>query len=134
MDEGGEMTIPRKTILAALVGASLLTGCASYYDDSAYGYDYDRYGYAYGDPTFYNPAYVGPSIGLGLGYQDYEGRREWHGDHRDRDHERDHERDRNSERERNAWRNDPRSSAFRDPSPTVPAPTVEQRDPAYSGG
>lgn len=93
------MAIPRKALLAALAGATLLAGCATgpYYDDyygydRAYGYDY---GYGYGDPYYYGPGYYyGPSIGLGLSWSDRDYRR--HRDHRHRDHRhRDWRRDRN---------------------------------------
>jgi hypothetical protein len=78
------MTILRKAILATLVCAAPLAGCATgpYYDD----YGYDRYGYGYGygsgyyDPYYYGPGYVAPSVGLGFTYSDRDHRR-----YRDRD-------------------------------------------------
>lgn len=84
------MAISRKTLLAALAGAALLSGCATgpYYDEYGYGYGYDAYG-----PNYYGyPGYAGPSIGLGFTYSDRDyrrerrgDRREWRGEHRDRD-------------------------------------------------
>jgi hypothetical protein len=85
------MTILRKAVLATLIGAAPLAGCATgpYYDD----YGYDRYGYGpgygyapgYVDPYYYGPGYVGPSVGLGFTYSDRDNRRY----RRDRDGRRD---------------------------------------------
>ena len=68
----------RKLLIAA-IAAVPLAGCASdpyYYGD--YGYNSYDYGYNY---PYYGPAY-GPTVGLGLGYTDYD-RRDWR-DRRDR--------------------------------------------------
>jgi hypothetical protein len=100
------MFISRKAILALLVGVAPLAGCA--YD---YGYGYDRYGY-YGAPSYYDPYYYGPSVGLGLGYTYYErdGRRYY----RDRDGREWRARDRDGQREWVDRNNDSR------PDPVVP--------------
>jgi len=103
------MAIYRKAILAALVAAGPLAGCATY--DYGYGYDdYDRYGY-YGGPAYYDPYYYGPTIGLGLGYtfHDRDGRRHHHRDRDGRDWrgDRDGRRDGNGDRDdRRDWRGD----------------------------
>jgi hypothetical protein len=71
---------PRTTLLAALAGAAVLSGCATgtYYDDP-YGYGYDSYGY-YDSPVYYGyPGYVAPSVGLGLSWTDRDYR--YHGRH-----------------------------------------------------
>ena len=79
------MAIPRKTLFAAAAAALLLGGCATgpYY--GGYGYGYDYYGYG---PAYYDPVYVGPSVGFGYSYYDHDGRRHWRGD-RDHDGRRD---------------------------------------------
>lgn len=66
-----------KALTAALVGG-VLAGCATgpYYGDPAYGYNY-----GYG-PAYYDPLYVGPSVGFGYTYYDSDGRRHWRDDHR----------------------------------------------------
>jgi hypothetical protein len=85
----------KAALLATLAGAALLAGCATdpYYDN--YGHGYGGYGYNYGyeSPMYYGPAYVGPSVGLGLSYydrdyrdyrRDHDGRRgEWRGNRPD---------------------------------------------------
>ena len=87
------MTTTRKTLLAALACVLPLAGCATgpYYGDGYYDRGYNSYGYA--DPYYYSPGYVAPSIGLGFAYTDRDHRdyrrREWRGDHRDRDRDRD---------------------------------------------
>ena len=84
------MTQSRKTLLLALACALPLAGCATgpYYGDGYYGRGYNSYGYGQ-DPYYYSPGYVAPSVGLGLTYTDRDNRdyrrREWRGDHRDRD-------------------------------------------------
>ena len=73
------MVISRKALLATLAGATLLSGCATYYDPYGGGYGYgDRYGYA---PGYYDPYYVAPSVTLGYTYYERDGRRYY----RDRD-------------------------------------------------
>jgi len=98
------MAISRKTLLAALAGATLLAGCATgpYYDDYGYGYGYgSSYGYGYGDPYYYAPGYYyGPSVGFGLSYSNRDYR--YRGDHRHRDWRRDG-RGRDG-RDRDGWR------------------------------
>src|SRR5690349_11004514 len=84
------MVFPRKTLFAAAAAAALLGGCATgpYYGG---GYGYDSYGYGYG-PAYYDPVYVGPTVGFGYSYYDNGGRRYWRED-RDGDGRRDWNRD-----------------------------------------
>ena len=79
------MPTPRKTLLAAAAAGLLLGGCATgpYYG----GYGYDYYGYG---PGYYDPVYVGPSVGFGYSYYEHEGRRYWNHDGR-RDGRGDHD-------------------------------------------
>ena len=95
---------------AGAAGAAVLAGCATgpYYGD--YGYGYNGYGYGY-DGAYYGPAYVAPSVGVGIGYVDRgDYRREWRGDHRDRDGRHDGRGDRYGRGDRDgrdpAWRNE----------------------------
>ncbi len=77
------MTNLRKAVLATLICAAPLAGCATgpYYDGYGYdrGYGYD-YGYGYAPGYAYDPYYYGPSVGLGFSYSDRDHRR-----YRDRD-------------------------------------------------
>lgn len=95
-----KITMKSAALAAALGGAALLSGCATYYDDG-YGYGYDNYGYGYGGPSYYGyPAYVAPSVGFGFSYYDRDDRRHrW----RDRDHRREWRRDHG---DRGEWRGD----------------------------
>jgi hypothetical protein len=95
-----------KAALAAAGAATLLAGCATdpYYNNG-YGYNggygYNN-GYDYGaGPAYYEPGYVGPSVGLGIGFSSYDdgGRREWHGD-------RDHRGDWHGDRGNHDWHGD----------------------------
>ncbi|HZZ91521.1 MAG TPA: hypothetical protein VFE23_03110 [Usitatibacter sp.] len=83
-----------KSVLALVGAGALLAGCAAgpYYDngygygngyDAGYGYN----GYDYGPgPAYYEPGYVAPSVGFGVGFNSWDGGgHEWHGDH-DRGH------------------------------------------------
>ena len=130
------MATLRKAVFAALVGATAITGCAAgpYYDD--YGYNgYDRYGYY--DNSGY---YVGPSVGLGLGYTYYDRdyRRNWRDDRRDWRADRD--RDRSNDRGRDgAYVDrpgaDPRNSTVPHGGPVDPTrPHDPREDPTYSPG
>jgi len=77
------MAISLKKLLATLVAAAPLAGCATGPSYDGYGYDSYRYGY---NAPYYDPTYVGPSVGLGLGYSD---RDDYRHDRRDRRVERD---------------------------------------------
>ena len=80
-----------KKVALAVAGAALplMGGCATggYYDDGYYGNRYGTYG-----PSYYDPYYAAPAVGLGFGYaysdNDYR-RRDWdghrHHDRRDND-------------------------------------------------
>jgi hypothetical protein len=132
-------TILKRTAIAAALGSAvLLAGCATgpYYDGGYYGYNNGYYGDA---PYYYEPGYVGPSVGLGLGYSTYDRdyRHQWrdHGDWRDGrrdDNARERERqsvgrpgDRNNDGIRDTWRE--RQSAGQQDRGGRPEP-VEQHD------
>ena len=76
-----------KSLLGLAAIGALLGGCADYpyYGDgyngyNGYGYNgYGYNGYDYGPgPGYYDPGYyVGPSIGLGIGFSDRGGHEHW---------------------------------------------------------
>ena len=94
-----------RNVVVLAGGAALLGACAAGPYDYGYGYN----GYGAPDPYAGYPAYgysgydyVAPSVGVGIGFSDYDrGHREWHGDRRgdwhgdrgDRDRDHDHDRD-----------------------------------------
>ena len=130
----------KRMAVAALGSATLLAGgcAAGPYYDGGYG---GTYGY-YGDgPYYYEPGYVGPSVGLGLGYSYSDrDRRNWNDNDRHwRDGNRDNNwrgrdndartvpnpRDRNNDGIRDSWRE--RDSAGQQDRGGRPEP-VEQHD------
>jgi hypothetical protein len=81
------MAISLRNVLVLAGSAALLAACATGPYD--YGYGYNGYGAPdpyEGYPGYgYAPGYVGPSVGVGIGFSDYDGgrgQREWHGDRR----------------------------------------------------
>jgi hypothetical protein len=84
-----------RKLLIACIASVPLAGCATdpySYGDSGYG----AYDYGYTSP-YYGPVY-GPTVGPGLGYSEYDYRRD--GDYRHDGHDRRDWRDRNAQRTR----------------------------------